>query len=388
MNRQRDSRYVSGLLVPGERVRMHSIGGGLILRVGKSGAGSWVQRISIDGRRKDIGLGPTHEVSLEQAREWANLNKYRVLTGNPKAVVGIADMRWPHPSKVPYFGEFARAVVESRQDLKRDAQREHWMSTFKNHCRLLYRKRIDEIRRQDIIAVFEERVEGGEILWTAKPAAAKLALQRLGYVFTVAMGREIIAENPAAGAPIRAALPRLRGNGRPRHHKAIPHAELGAFLARLDRSSTAHAASLFLALTAARRTEVLEADWSEVESEARSWTIPAVRAKTNRDHIVPLSSAATRLLDGIRAPTNGTGRIFAISRTAVQCVFSAGGGTAHGVRSAFRSWCQDAGKVREIAELCLGHRIGSAVEQAYARSNLLEQRRELMSEWAEYLGLR
>ena len=387
MNRQRDARYVRGLLVPGDRVRMHSLRGGLILRVGKSGAGSWVQRITINGRRKDIGLGPTRTVSLDQAREWANLNKYRVLTGHADAVVGIADMRLPSPSTVPYFGEFARAVVESRQDLKRDVQRAHWMSTFENHCRLLYRKRINEIRRQDIIAVFEERVEGGEILWKAKPAAAKLALQRLGYVFTVAMGREIITDNPADEAPVRAALPRIRGNGRTRHHKAIPHAELGAFLARMDRSRTAHAAILFLALTATRRTEVLEADWSEVEMEARSWTIPAGRAKTNRDQVVPLSTAAIGVLDGAHPRANGAGRIFQISRTAVQRVFAESGGTAHGVRSAFRSWCQDAGKVREIAELCLGHRIGSAVEQAYARSNLLEQRRELMGEWAEYLGL-
>lgn len=387
MKRQRDARYVRGLLVPGDRVRMHSLGGGLILRVGKSGAGSWVQRITINGRRKDIGLGPTRTVSLEQARDWANLNKYRVLTGHPDAVVGIADMRWRGPSTVPYFGEFARAVVESRQDLKRDVQRAHWISTFENHCRLLYRKRINEIRRQDIIAVFEERVEGGQILWAAKPAAAKLALQRLGYVFTVAMGREIITENPAAEAPVRAALPRIRGNGRTRHHKAIPHTELGAFLARLDRSRTAHAAILFLALTAVRRTEVLDADWGEVEMEARTWTIPAGRAKTNRDQVVPLSTAAIRVLDGANARTNGAGRIFQISRTAVQRVFAESGGTAHGVRSAFRSWCQDMGQVREIAELCLGHRIGSAVEQAYARSSLLEQRRELMSKWADYLGL-
>ena len=154
---------------------MHSLGGGLILRVGKSGARSWVQGITIKGRRKDIGLGSTRKVSLKQAREWANLNKYRVLTGHPDAVVGIADMRWQDPSTVPYFGDFVRAVVESRQDLKRDVQRTHWISTFENHCRLPYRKRINEIRRQDIIAVFEERVEGGEILWKAKPAAAKLA---------------------------------------------------------------------------------------------------------------------------------------------------------------------------------------------------------------------
>ena len=387
MNRQRDARYARGLLVPGDRVRMHSLGGGLILRVGRSGAGSWVQRITVNGRRKDIGLGSTRTVSLEQAREWANLNKYRVLVGHPDGVVGIADMRSPNPSTVPYFGDFARAVVESRQDLKRDVQRAHWLSTFENHCWLLFRKRINEIRRHDIIAVFEERVDGGEMFWKAKPAAAKLALQRLGYVFTVAIGREIISENPADEAPIRAALPRLRRNGRTRHHKAIPHTELGAFLARLDGSRTTHAAVLFLALTTVRRTEVLEADWSEVEMEARSWTVPAGRAKTNRDHVVPLSRAAIGVLDGARARTNGVGRIFPISRTAVQRVFSAAGGTAHGVRSAFRSWCQDAGKVREVAELCLGHRIGSAVEQAYARSSLLEQRRELMSEWAEYLGL-
>ncbi len=387
MNQQRDARYVSRLLVPGDRVRMHSLGGGLILRVGKSGAGSWVQRITMDGRRRDIGLGPTRKVSFKQAREWANLNRFRVLTGHSHAVVGFVGMHWPNPSSTPYFGEFAKAVVESRQDLKSDSQRQHWMGTFANHCWFLYTLRIDEIKRRDIIAVFEERVDGGEIFWRAKPAAARLTLQRLGYVFTVAMGREIITENPADPGPIRAALPRFKANGSPQHHRSIPHGKLGAFLAGLDRSKTAHAATLFLALTATRRSEVLGADWAEVETKARSWTIPASRTKTNRDHVVPLSEAAIAVLDEALARTHGQGRIFPVSRTMIQRLFANSGGTAHGLRSSFRTWCQEAGKSREIAELCLGHRIGSSVEQAYARSKLLEQRRALLSEWAKHLGL-
>ena len=387
MNQQRDARSVSSLLVPGERVRMHSLGGSLILRVGKSGTGSWVQRLTIDGCRRDIGLGPTRKVTFKQAREWANLNRFRVLTGRPKAVVGFVAMRWPESSSTPYFGDFAKAVVESRQDLKHDLQRKHWMSTFENHCWLLYPMRIDEIRRRDIIAVFEERVDGGEIFWRAKPAAAKLALQRLGYVFQVAMGREIITENPADPAPIRAALPRRKASVAARHHKSIPYEDLGAFLARLDRSKTAHAATLFLALTTTRRTEVLGAEWAEVEMKEALWTIPARREKTNRDHVVPLSEAAIGVLNEALTRTQGQGRVFPVSRTMVQRLFANSGGTPHGLRSSFRTWCQDAGKSREIAELCLGHRIGSSVEQAYARSDLLEHRRVLLNEWAKHLGL-
>ena len=367
-------------------MRMHSLGAGLILRVGKAGAGSWIQRITIAGRRRDIALGSLRTISFKQAREWAALNRFRVLTGHEDAVTGITDML-EADGEAPYFGEFAKAVVDGRQDLKHESQRQHWMSTFENHCWLLYRKRITEIRRRDIVALFEERVNGGEIFWTAKPAAAKLALQRLSYVFTVAMGREIITENPAAAAPIRAVLPRFKASQAAQHHKSIPYAELGAFLAHLDRATTAHAAVLFLALTTVRRTEVLGANWSEVEMEARAWTIPASRTKTGRDHRVPLSEAAVSILRDMRALTNGEGQIFRVSRTLVQRVFADSGGTPHGLRSAFRTWCQDMGKSREIAELCLGHRIGSAVEQAYARSNLFEHRRVLLSEWADYLGL-
>ena len=90
MYRQRDARYLQDFLNPGGRVWMHSLGGGLILRVAKSGVGSWVQRMTVHGRRKDIGLDPTRTVSLKQAREWANLNKHRVLTGHPDAIVGIS----------------------------------------------------------------------------------------------------------------------------------------------------------------------------------------------------------------------------------------------------------------------------------------------------------
>ena len=117
-------------------------------------------------------------------------------------------MRCSKSSSQPSFGEFAKAVVESRQDLKHDLLRQHWTSTFENHCWSLYPMRIDEIRRREIIAGFEARADGGEIFWRAKRTAAKLVLQHLGYVFAVAMGREIITENPADPAPIRAALPR------------------------------------------------------------------------------------------------------------------------------------------------------------------------------------
>ena len=146
-------------------------------------------------------------------------------------------------------------------------------------------------------------------------------------------------------------------------------------------------------VTAVRSGEVRGAVWDEVDLNTGLWTIPGERMKAGRQHRVPLSERAVAVLAEARNHSNGSGRLFP-SKTGgeipswalAKLVNSLGiEGTLHGMRSSFRDWCGETGAVRGVAEACLAHRVGSAAEQAYARSDLLQRRRELMNAWAQYI---
>jgi len=149
----------------------------------------------------------------------------------------------------------------------------------------------------------------------------------------------------------------------------------------------------FAIVTAGGSGEVRGAVWEEVDLDAGLWTIPGERMKAGRQHRVPLSARAVAVLAEAREHSTGSGLVFpskaggAIPSWALAKLISSLGieGTLHGMRSSFRDWCGETGAVREVAEACLAHRVGSAAEQAYARSDLLQQRCELMDAWAEYI---
>ena len=150
----------------------------------------------------------------------------------------------------------------------------------------------------------------------------------------------------------------------------------------------------FLALTAARSGEVRGARWREIDLESATWTVPASRLKSRREHRVPLSSAALVVLDRAeRLRGRGKGLVFPgiqgkmvgaavfgrlLKDLKIDC-------SPHGFRSSFRSWCSDEGIDRELAEQALAHAVGSQVEQCYARSDVLERRREVMEAWGAFL---
>ena len=147
----------------------------------------------------------------------------------------------------------------------------------------------------------------------------------------------------------------------------------------------------FLALTAVRASEAAGARWDEIDGD--TWTIPPGRMKAGRAHQVPLSPAALAVLQQARGlaiqsefvfPGRGAGGVNpgALRNRWVRMRLR---GVPHGLRTSFRRWCQDAGHDREVAEACLAHRTGNRVEQAYARSTMLERRRDLMVAWAKYM---
>jgi integrase len=163
---------------------------------------------------------------------------------------------------------------------------------------------------------------------------------------------------------------------------------------RMRQGSAARALE-FLILTAARSGEVLRAVWDEIDFETATWTVPGKRMKSGREHRVPLSPQAIALLHNLPHEGNPRGLLFIGVRSGGglgDCALAnllrrmRPGFTVHGMRSAFRDWCGERTATPvHIIELCLAHAVGSATERAYARSDLLEQRRNLMAAWAAFL---
>lgn len=196
--------------------------------------------------------------------------------------------------------------------------------------------------------------------------------------------RHWCTSNPAAAETIRACLPSVRQETK--HFAAMPYAGLPALVDELlDLGTPTARAMLLLIATAARTSEVLGADWSEIDLATRTWEIPASRMKGGRSHQVPLNAIA---LEAIGSPATGLvfpgvgigamGRL--LTRLRPGC-------TPHGFRSGFADWATERTQTpAEVIEGCLAHLTGSRVSRAYTRTNQLDQRRVLMERWASYLG--
>ena len=171
------------------------------------------------------------------------------------------------------------------------------------------------------------------------------------------------------------------------HHAALDYGAVPAFVAKLrEKNGVAELATEFIVPTAVRLSEALDAPWGEFDLEARSWTIPASRMKAGREHRVPLSDRCCQILAAMQLERRGD-RVFQVSPRTIQNTVDRMNvdATLHGFRSSFRDWCGDVAHApREIAEEALAHAVGSQVERAYRRGDALEQRRALMTAWANY----
>jgi integrase len=230
-------------------------------------------------------------------------------------------------------------------------------------------------------------------VWARIPETASRLRGRIEAVLDFAKAHKLRSgENPASWRgnlalilPKRQKLSRL-------HHKAMPYAEVPAFIGKLREVESIHALALeFLILTASRADEVLGATWDEIDFGARLWTIPASRMKAGLSHRVSLSARAMEIVERMAEIRTGD-LVFAGQRrrrplAGTTLAALVPGATAHGFRSAFRDWCgEETNFPREIAEAALAHATGGAVEQAYRRRDALEKRRGLMESWSAFCG--
>ena len=366
----------------------YSDGGGLHLFISKLGSKSWVQRITIDGRRRDIGLGGFPSVSLALAREKAAENRAAVAGGRDPLV----DKRSP---VMPTFREAARAAHEANIPRWRNARHiASWMQTLERHAiPKLGNLPLDRIDRGEVLRVLTP-------IWTSRPETARRVRQRMKTVFRWGMAHGFMDSNPA-GEAIDGALPHM-----PKvkaHLRSLPYQEVRFALQTVERSQASMAAKLclrFLVLTAARSGEARGARWDEVKIEEKTWRIPAGRMKGGKEHRVPLSVQAMEILEGASALCDESGLVFPSSlkpglpmsdMTLTKVLRTTGlsdRATVHGFRSSFKNWTlEQTDTPWAVSEAALAHILGNSTEQAYARSDLFERRRVLMQQWADYLAV-
>ena len=361
-------------------------GAGLYLNVAPGGSKSWVQRIVVQGRRRDIGLGGYPTVSLAEARVLAVANRTGVAAGRDP----VAEKRRPPK---PSFQDAARRVHEA--NLPRWRNEKHaaaWIATLDRYAfPTLGNMAVDQIGRADVLGVLTP-------IWGSKPETARRVRQRIRTVMRWAMAHGFVEYNVAGEAIDGAlpAMPKLKA-----HMRALPYWEVPEALNVVEASHSSIAAKLclrFTVLTGARSGETRAAVWSEIDLERALWTLPAGRMKGGLEHRVPLSGPALDVLSEVRNLHDGSGLVFpspnkaghALSDMTLTKILRTTGladrATVHGFRSAFRDWASECTAASHaVMELSLAHRVGSAVEQAYARSDLLEQRRVLMAAWGEFI---
>ena len=339
---------------------------------------TWSQRLRINGRPVNVGLGSYPVTTLAQARTKALANRRAVEEG-----------RDPRGGGVPMFEAATETVIALhaaswKLGSKTEAQ---WRSTFAAHVfPAIGRKPIDEVNAADVLLFLAP-------LAADKPETARKVRARLGLVFKWAMSQGHRIDNPA-DQRITAALP--RNGGRAVHHQALPHEQVGAAIRKV-RASGAHKATVlafeYLTVTATRSAETRLATWREIDRQNRVWYVPASRTKSGRPHTVPLSSTALRVLDEAAELSDASGLVFpsvtgkplSDSTISKLCRENALGCVPHGMRASFRSWCADRGHPAELAEEALGHANPNKVEAAYQRSDMLQRRAELLEAWASHL---
>ena len=336
------------------------------------------QRIRIDGKYTNLGLGSYPQVLLREARQRAKENMQAVEEG-----------RHPRSSDFPIFRQAVEAFIQFNAHKWREGSRsrQDWESSFENHVYpYIGEKKIHTITTIDILTFWDP-------LWKTKPQTAARVMQRIGAVMRWAQERGFIKADPTPKTRHRPPPPT-----RMRH---LGHLEVAEAVEIVEESNSyvmAVAALKFTFLTVARSGEVRRATWDEIgkatwdEIEKDIWTKPAAHVKSGEKHNVPLSHQAKRVLDEAAEETRRrTGLIFPsfrgkiMSSSSLSNLLRKNGIDAHvhGIRSTFTDWATDTGKDYEQIELSLAH----VVRNPYRRSDLLKGRAQLMQEWADCIGI-
>jgi integrase len=376
---------------------MYCDGGGLYLQVTKGGDAalhrSWLYRFAIAGRERQMGLGSFPTVGIAEARaKAADARKLVAERIDPiERRDALRASAAASEAKAMTFDQCADAYIKSHRASWRSVKHaEQWNRTLEVYVTPVFGKMPVQAIDTGLI------IKALEPIWTIIPESASRTRGRIELVLDWATARGYRkGDNPARWRghldkllPARAKVQKVK------HHAAIAHTDLPAFMTVLrGRTGVAARALEFAILTAARTGEVIGAKWAEIDLVGKVWTVPAERMKAHREHRVPLSAPAVAVLQAMAQNRKGDAvfpgeRAATLSNMAFLMLLrrmKRSDLTAHGFRATFRTWAGDCTTAqREVIEAALAHVVGDAAEQAYSRGDLFEKRRRLMNEWTEF----
>jgi len=368
---------------------LYSDGNGLYLQV-RPNSKAWVFRYMINNRPRMMGLGSSSLVSLAEARDEALSARKLVRSGTDPITQRKSERT---KTSAPKFSKASEQYIDQQKAGWRNAKHaSQWTNTLDTYADpVVGDLPVSEITTEHVLSVLQP-------IWQTKPETAGRVRGRIERILDWAKSlgyRE--GENPARWkGHLEHSLPPLSRIKRVQHHRAIEWQDLPSFIEQLQvHHELAAQALLFTILTAARTNEVRGANWNEfdLKSEIPVWIIPSVRMKAGREHRVPLSPPVIKILNQL--PVFSSGFLFEgrkdkpISESAMLAVLKRMNRqdiTVHGFRSTFRVWCAEQTSFpREVAEAALAHANRDRVEAAYLRSDHLDKRYRLMTQWAEFV---
>ncbi|MGZ4995977.1 MAG: tyrosine-type recombinase/integrase [Methylobacter sp.] len=370
----------------------YSDGGNLYLRVSKNLTKTWAFYYTKDGKRTEMGLGSVSNITLEQAREKATELRKQLASGiDPLAQRQQQEAdRKAQRAKMMTFQQCADAYINAhRAGWKNPKHIQQWQNTLAQYAFPVFGD-------LDVKAIDTGLITKClEPIWLTKNETAGRVRGRIESVLDWATAHKYRqGENPARW---RGHLDKLLAKPskiqKTEHHSALPYIELNGFIEQLRQQDGIAAKCLeFTILTAARTGETIGATWDEIDLSAKTWTIPAVRMKAEREHRVPLSAHALSILNDMAAVRLNNyvfpGTKKGLSNMAMLAVLKRmdrADITVHGFRSTFRDWAAESTAYPgEVVEMALAHAIKNQVEAAYRRGDLLEKRSRLMEDWARF----
>lgn len=387
-----------------------AVGGapGLMLQITATGAKSWILRATVADKRREIGIGPYPEISLSEARERARQMRAQIINGSDPVLEkqAVRSAIAAEQSRTMIFKKAVGLWIVAKGAGIPDKRRAYIKNAFARYAHpVIGQMAVHEITPQDISRILAP-------IWAHKHETASKLRMRLEAVLAWAtVSGYRTGDNPARwGGNLKELLPSPEAVHAVVHRPALARADLPRWWAELGRRNGMGARALrFLALTATRSGEVRGATWDEIDTASALWVIPKERMKSKREHRVPLTPAALALLEGTPRMA-GSPYIFSSTRGGQLSDMTLGKvmrdmqeeaegaglpgwldpaskrpAVPHGLRSSFRDWCADTGVDRDLAELCLAHAVGSDVERAYRRTDMIERRRAVMAAWGDVL---
>lgn len=374
---------------------MYADGLGLYLKVGAGNSKHWIFRYRINGKLRDMGLGPLHTVSLAEARDKAETCRVVRLRGLDPLDERSKEQQQANTISTVAAITFQKCaetyIATHRNGWKSSKHAEQWTATLKTYVYPVFKDTpVAAIDDALVLKVLQP-------IWKEKTETASRVRGRIENILDWARVMKYrTGDNPARWrSHLDHLLPKRSKVSSIIHHAALSIDEAPNFVQALQREGTVVARAFELCiLTATRTSETMGMRWSEYDEKTQLWTVPAARMKAGRDHRIPLAERAQQILvemQGTRIgdfvfpggleerPLSSMAFLMLLRRLKRTDI------TAHGFRSTFRDWAAERTDFpNEVVEMALAHTISNKVEAAYRRGDLFEKRRQLAEAWATF----